>query len=93
MEITTKNYPTQHAFQLDVSEMTQGGWTASDLKRIRGRLDDGSGSEVVVTWTRDGRRLSINSHNEAIEPSFSFLFPRAPLAVPTMRSRRALGKQ
>jgi hypothetical protein len=85
--------PLKQAFELDASNMTRGGWTASDLGRIQARLDDGIGCDVVVTGARKERRLSRHSNNEALEPSFSFLFRRVLLAVPTLRSRRALGKQ
>jgi hypothetical protein len=54
---------------------------------------DASDLDVVVTRARKERRLSRHSNNEALEPSFSFLFRRVLLAVPTLRSRRALGKQ
>jgi len=78
MDIKTRNYPTQQAFELNAPDMAQDGWTASDLGRTLGRLGDGSGSDVVVTWTRKQKRRPYRyGSSEAIFPNFWLLFPRS----------------
>jgi hypothetical protein len=54
VEITTKSYPSQQAYEIDLPQMVEKGWVADDIWKALSRMNYIPGLGLVVTWIRKG---------------------------------------